>query len=448
MMLNVVLNTRRKKIINSLLDLDERLINSTSDSPNYSPLEIAVLAGRLTLVRELLKEGDDLKVKDVNGDTALHLAAEAGEIEITKELLKHLEIVDLRNNNNLTALHFAADNNQKAIVKLLLEAGADVNAKGNDLSNPTANTAVITPLHFAVIKGYADVAKILIDSEADVNALGPQNTTPLLYAISGNHTELSILLLKSGANPYAAITISMDPALTYERDWQNLTPLHIAILENQEQIAVELIDAGADVNATIRYGNTPLEVAPMGSEKLLENRVSVEAKDDKNRTPLHLAAQNGNIEIVDALLGAGSDVNSTANYPDDAPEIPAKVTPLHLAASKSHLEAKDARYLTALHVAARDHHKDIVKYLLEQGANVNGKMNYLNDLPGAPPRATALDFADCLDKDIVQELKKHGAKETDFYFSQEKSLVVLGVGFLFFIVLVIGLVKYRFNCFK
>jgi ankyrin repeat protein len=64
---------------------------------------------------------------------------------------------------------------------------------------------------------------------------------------------------------------------------------------------------------------------------------------ETGETALHLAAGEGHLEIVKLLLEHGADVN-----------------------------AKTA-YETALHLAAGEGHLEIVKLLLEHGADVNAK---------------------------------------------------------------------------
>ncbi|KAI1712177.1 ankyrin repeats (many copies) domain-containing protein [Ditylenchus destructor] len=117
------------------------------------------------------------------------------------------------------------------------------------------------------------------------------------------------------------------------------------------------------------------------------------------------------------------------------------VTALHFAAFKGHteavklllsrganLEAKDFRHLTALHLAARNGHKELLKYLLDSGAEVNGKVNYLNDLPGVSPKATAMDFAEHLDPEIVVMLKNHGGVKSDTESTFKRYFLIYAIG--------------------
>ncbi|KAF1334404.1 Tkl protein kinase, partial [Globisporangium splendens] len=94
------------------------------------------------------------------------------------------------------------------------------------------------------------------------------------------------------------------------------------------------------------------------------------------RTPLFLAAWNGHVEIVRALVARGASVNATCIEGE---------TPLFRAAERGHVAVVNALIvefkaevdrrkdvgLTPLSVAAREGHAAVVKVLLDQGAEVN-----------------------------------------------------------------------------
>ncbi|MBP7635388.1 ankyrin repeat domain-containing protein [Candidatus Ozemobacteraceae bacterium] len=91
-------------------------------------------------------------------------------------------------------------------------------------------------------------------------------------------------------------------------------------------------------------------------------------------TPLHFAAQSGNVSIVRALLNAGADVN-----------------------------ARNPQNITPLHLAAWDGNADIVSLLLEHGADINLR-NHRNEGMSALDLAAMTGAAD-----VVRVLIEHGA---------------------------------------
>lgn len=97
-------------------------------------------------------------------------------------------------------------------------------------------------------------------------------------------------------------------------------------------------------------------------------------------TPLHVAAENGHVKIVAFLLSQGAEINAKNSYFE---------TPLHKAATKGHLAV--VAYLVSrganihlrdnygnppLSVAAKNGHAEVVKYLISVGARVHVVNNY------------------------------------------------------------------------
>lgn len=117
--------------------------------------------------------------------------------------------------------------------------------------------------------------------------------------------------------------------------------LNKQLLEAIEDVDVasvkDLLEKGADVNTTDTYGRTPLRIAVDEDEKateIVKALLEKGAKPDKVRdtnmtTPLQIAAEIGNVEIVKALLDADADVYVRNNHDK---------TPLELAEYEGHKE--------------------------------------------------------------------------------------------------------------
>ena len=132
----------------------------------------------------------------------------------------------------------------------------------------------------------------------------------------------------------------------------------------------------------LRSRETLFEAAAYGRlEKVktqIENGADVEAYVE-GMTPLCVAAQNGNYEIVRCLVQAGADVNSWSGA--QANKIDETTSPLHENRIEQLMDLEPSDNLipieqTALHAAAASGHLNIAKLLLENGADCDLATRY------------------------------------------------------------------------
>jgi ankyrin repeat protein len=341
----------------------------------------------------------------------IHDAAKAGDLTKARALLKdNPELVSSRDDKGYTPLHLAAVYGHKAVAELFLANKADVNARivykleMLDLITlkPLAlnNNETIghmddgpTPLHLAVDNGHKDIAELLLANKAEVNALDTEGCTPLHEAAFRGNKEIAALLLAGKANVHASDCSKRDT----EEDFSILleefsfgpphggyTPLHLAAKQERMDVIELLIAKGAKVNS----------------------------QDNDGWMPLHFAALKGHMNVVQLLLTKGAEVNAeTFNSIDDGNK-----TPLYLAAWKgrkdvaelllakhANVNARTQYGWTPLHSAANFGYRDMVELLLANKAEVNAKTN-LGQMP--------LDLAARGGhKDVEEFLRRHGGHE-------------------------------------
>ncbi len=140
---------------------------------------------------------------------------------------------------------------------------------------------------------------------------------------------------------------------------QDGTPaLHWAVRVDDVATAKLLLGAGAQATLANRYGLTPLSIAAANGSAsmiglLLDAGADANAPDPAGDTPLMNVSRVGSIEAVTLLLDRGATINAT-----------------------------DATYQqTALMVAVRENHPDIVKLLIARGASVSVRTRV-----GKPPQ--------------------------------------------------------------
>ena len=102
--------------------------------------------------------------------------------------------------------------------------------------------------------------------------------------------------------------------------------------------------------------------------------VNVKYNEPPDDTPLHSAAENGNLEIVKCLIENGALINEKGN--NGCPPLSAAVCEGEFEVVKFLIEngavvnAKDDQDFTPLHLGAKEGKLEVIKYLIENGAKI------------------------------------------------------------------------------
>ena len=167
--------------------------------------------------------------------------------------------------------------------------------------------------------------------------------------------------------------IDARPELAGERNEDGLSPALYALYHGKADLVEPLLDANPplDVFDAAAVGRT------RGLEELLDGEPGLaRAWSPDGFTALHLAAFFGQSEATQALLGRGADVGAIARNAN------LQVAPLHSAAAGKHAEivklllehgadpnARQDGGFTPLHSAAQNDDRESTKALLEAGAD-------------------------------------------------------------------------------
>jgi cytohesin len=355
----------------------------------------AAVGGRhMPTVELLLAKGAEVNAQERDGILPLAGAAYGGSTDIVKLLLEKGANPNGRRDNGWTPLHMAAHKGGKThleVIRLLLANGANVDAVAADGA---------TPFVAAARNGHLEAARLLLEKGANAHLVCQDGLTAALWAAKG---------FEGGtAGPMIDYLVENKLAGLDERTWNGRTILHLAAQHNSATVKYAL-GKGLDVNARTITGYTPLHFAAARNDGkslslLLEAQADVDAATDNGCTPLHVAASGaelnfttgtlllpenaknprGQLAIAKLLLERGADPNKLARFcwlSNDG------WTPLHLAAqigdtemivlllaNKADIEAKSQNLRsTPLHVAAQHGQTAAVKLLLERGASTQAK---------------------------------------------------------------------------
>jgi len=230
------------------------------------------------------------------------------------------------------------------------------------------------PLHKAAEHGRTDFIELFLDCGADPDAPGGGGWRPLHVAAFERQTRAVAMLLEAGANPNVA-------------DENGMTPLAWATMVGYEPTIELLLGAGADPCAAGEEGFSALHIAVRRGECALveefaQGRTLTAGAVRNGETPLHYAAQRGEVAMVRALAAGGLDLDLRTPWwstePCALPEPPdlssqflasATIIPMEL----MHMDERGLSYgdVSALHLATKGGHVDVVAALLVAGADAN-----------------------------------------------------------------------------
>jgi uncharacterized protein len=246
----------------------------------------------------LLTAKADVNAAQPDGATALAWAVHLGQREMAHALIKAGANVNAADEHGESPLTLASANGDGVLVQALLAAGAKADA---------ARWNGETPLLLAAGAGSLDGVKALVARGVDVNAAEPRlGQTALMWAAAEGHSEVVRGLVEAGARVNAASK-------------SGFTPLLFAAAKGDVPSITLLLDAGADPNYSLPSGGKPLMVAiayrrTAAAVALLEGGALATAGNERTgSTPLHVAAQQGDLTVVRALLDRRANPNVRTN---------------------------------------------------------------------------------------------------------------------------------------
>jgi ankyrin repeat protein len=316
---------------------------------NSSVVADAAQAGDKAAVRALLKQAADVNAAQGDGMTALHWAALQNDPELAQTLLYASANVKATTRiGGYTPLILAAQQGYAAVMEPLIKSGADVNAR---TSNGT------TPLMFAAASGHIDAVTTLLDRGADVNAVeSTRGLNAAMFAAASDRADVVTLLAKRGAD--LAATTKIVELYTLDRNSFG------GILFGNPQPAPPPGGRSGEAGRSGGPGGSGAAGGPGGSGRAQnpqegrnvpggrgQGKAGIDRQYQLNElvyaqgglAPIHLAARQGYMNTIQAVLDAGADVNQLTTGDKSSPLL----------------------------VATINGHFDVAKFLLDHGADPN-----------------------------------------------------------------------------
>ncbi|KAK9502865.1 hypothetical protein O3M35_011557 [Rhynocoris fuscipes] len=227
----------------------------------------------------------------------LEAASRNDIIEVRKLLMRGVS-PDSTNEDGLTALHQCCIDDNEEMMKLLLEFGANVNAEDSEKW---------TPLHAAATCGHLHLVKHLIANGANLLAVNGDGNMP--YDICEDEASLEEI---EGAMARRGITQAIIDETRAARETEMLHDLSSGELDMEIPLDNQMA--------------TPLHIAAANGyirvvEFLLDHHVSTDVKDLDGWQPVHAAACWGHIEVLELLVQNGADLNARTKHDETPADI-------------------------------------------------------------------------------------------------------------------------------
>ena len=297
------------------IDMVKLLIGDSADieigdNEGWAPLHFAASNDCLEIINLLLSSGCDINKKTtVEGYTPLYVACQQGYPAVVERLLQAGADWKEKDNEGWAVLHCACQKNKKEIVKVLIDKvlgrQKDLKAFVQEMTNEG-----VTAAYIAAQNGFDDILQLLLPYCDLLNSFECEGSSPIHVASQSGHTKVVETLLKHCPD-------LIDIEAKNETGW---SAIHFACQENRVDVLKVLVDNGVKLDKVTKEGHTALHIAADAANldciNFLLNAFKdplkiVLARNHMGWNAFHYVAQNGNIDIVSAILK-----RFEVNFPD------------------------------------------------------------------------------------------------------------------------------------
>jgi ankyrin repeat protein len=389
-------------VLNDDLPMADLLIRAGAkvDAANLdgaTSLFLAAQNGSAAMVGRLIQAGADPNAGlTVSGDTALMLAARTGKTNTLQVLVDHGANVNARESwGGTTALMWAISERRSASTTFLIAHGADLNVRSKYVPPSTSRTyegstpenlkpgqepeqlssGLLTALMVAAREDDMESARALVQAGAELNLRGADGKDALSLALFNGSYDIAGLLIDNHADVNQADSMGFTPLFwaVDRRNMETAPNFPWKVKADPMFLIRKLLDAGANPNAVVN--NTPKSRMREGSPRIVF------------ATALMRAVFSADLEVVDLLLQHGADprINSSDRESNVAAAaglgfirgyhklrpMPDRLKVLQMMVEKTgNVNYADNYGITPLMAAANLGEVSIIKYLIDQGANL------------------------------------------------------------------------------
>lgn len=348
-------------------------------------LHYAVKYRARNIVRLLVEKYKlDINAQDSLGTTPLLIACQFYP-ELALDLIEQGADCTIPNLKGLYPLYVACSLGYKKLARVLLEKNVQIKSVPH-----------FPPLLVQVCEqGHFDIADRILAQGLDIDHYKKGKKSALFYAAAFDQNEAVLYLVSKGANLFLAHSAdSYNPQSPIGEILNrcNFT-LICELLKNKTLKSIH--DREENSGDSLLHLAVRVENLNSTKQLVLEYGLDVNVQNFEGTTPLHIACRVGSVAIVDFLLEQGALMYQKEDREeDDIDETGVAWLDLFCSIPKEFLKTaqvfikhgvdinfrEDATELSALHFASESPYTEVVKLLVENGADVNSR-NYEGQTP-------------------------------------------------------------------
>ena len=396
------------------------------EKPNgrMQPIEVAIKNSNLNIIPVLIAHGADADFP-IDGSFPIHYAIWFNRLDIVQTLVESKTNLNALGPNESTPLLLAIENDKTDIALYLIENDADINIPDKDGMNPLylaiskKNKKLIDALldknpkveqvpnkqlllYHACENGYYDVAQSLLDKGLDIDFHWKGKYTALMEACSKKNADIACYLIEKGANlntvlgDITALKVAMKNKNTLIVNKILQHPSHVfvgdecihAAQQSNINILSVLVAHGANINCQDDDGKSPLSIAINNNNVdlvlyLIKNGAIMTAQNGSQINSLYYALINKKREVAQALVDNNFSIS----------QVPDETLLLYIACENGYFDIAqsllkkglnidfhwDGKYTALMEACSRNNSK-VALFLIEKGANFNTVINNMTAL--------------------------------------------------------------------
>ncbi|XP_055848375.1 alpha-latrotoxin-Lhe1a-like [Episyrphus balteatus] len=320
--------------------LDRGAIVDEKKNDGSTPLHTAVQRGNMKIIEILIKRGANVNAiansYRKEGQTPLHLAAEKGDDRIVELLLKNNAQIDTKSKNGIAPIYIATLYGHEKVVSKLLDHGANVD---------TQDTSGKTILLVAVEQGSLKIVEHILKHNPDLkNKMNSSSINKAIYGSKGKYRLILDKLLQHG------FTYNPDPKLlqtAIEKGYIQIVENCLKTSPNAKSVLINVPNKSSSL-LHIAVKKKQYDI----TEMLIKYEANVNAIDDKEKTPMYYATENGDLKTLKLLLANKASVTNCQGLLINAVKRGNKEMVNLLLNHKVNIKDMDVLGRTALHFCA------------------------------------------------------------------------------------------------